>query len=205
MSIRTETLKKQHYHSASKLLAHAFYDNPAHEFICPNAHKRLDQLKWLLGANLNLQMKNGAESFSLIDGQKVVGMGYWTNPNNHINLFEKIKVGLLKAPLKLGMKSFLKMMTVSSHIENAIINLNLNQPHWYLNNMVVDKDLRGQGLGSKILDQEIQKIKAKQPHAVFSLTTQKDENVDFYKKHGFDVVLEENIENNFQNWIMCRA
>lgn len=207
MSIRTEPIRKQHYQSASKLLADAFYDNPAHEYICPDSSKRISQLNWLLGANLNLQLQNGVESFCVTNNENVTAMGYWTNPYNKIALYKKIRIGLLRAPIILGLNNFIRMMSVSHHIEESILNLDLNKPHWYLNNMVVGENLRGQGIGTKILKQEIKKIKTNQPRAVFSLTTQKNENVEFYKRHGFEVALEENKLNdgcNFPNWIMCR-
>ncbi|WP_422361904.1 GNAT family N-acetyltransferase [Reichenbachiella sp.] len=205
--MKTKPITNQYLQSASKLLAEAFYNNPAHEYICPDSAKRLNQLKWLLGANLKLQLQNGAKSFCLFDSGKVIAMGYWTNPNNKIGLYKKVGAGLLLAPVKLGLKEFRRMMSVSHYIEKSISNLNLNEPHWYLNNMVVDEESRGKGLGTKILNQEIQKIKERQPNAVFSLTTQKIQNVEFYKKHGFEVVHEENEKSHasdFSNWIMCK-
>ncbi len=207
MKVLTQPIEEEHYTSGASLLAKAFYDNPAHQYFCPNPDKRVAQLTWLLGANLNLQLSHGAKSFCLVERNNIQAMGYWTDPNLKISLVKKVRAGLLKAPAVLGPKNFLRMMEVSSHIENSILGLSLGRPHKYLNNMVVEERLRGKGLGSKILNQQIDLITKQDPKTFFSLTTQKPENVQFYEKHGFRVVREEHPKDGtgkFANWIMCR-
>lgn len=207
MTTETQPLSPELLTSAARLLARAFHDNPAHTHICPNEEKRSRQLTWLLGANLKMQLEQGAKSFCINQNGKVQAMGYWTNPNRKIGLVKKIEAGLLKAPLKLGISGFRRMMSASNHIDDCIANLNLSCDHFYLNNMVVHENLRGQGIGSDLLNQEIRKIKENHPRAIFSLTTQKRENVRFYQKHGFEVVREELQSDpyvRFQNWVMVK-
>lgn len=55
--------------SAGRLLPKAFYANPAHVYLCPNAQLRRHQLEWLPTQNLRVQPLS--ESFCLIDGAAV--------------------------------------------------------------------------------------------------------------------------------------
>jgi hypothetical protein len=70
------TLQPKHYLSASQLIATAYFDNPAHIYMFPNAEKRLENMEWLLGENLKLQLEQGAKSFCLIENGTVQAMGW---------------------------------------------------------------------------------------------------------------------------------
>jgi len=196
--------------SAARLAAAAYYDNPAHIYMCPDDSARLKQMEWLLGLNLKLQLKYGAESFCYPENGVVKAMGFWTKPNEVIvGTGKKIKGGLLKIPFKMGWNGFKRVMEASAgiddHMQRTIGN---EQPYLFLNNMVMEESRRGKGWGSKILKKQFEDITAKYTNAVLALNTQRYWTVKFYERLGFEVLLEDKIGTGslaFTNWTMRKV
>lgn len=193
--------------SAAQLAAAAYYDNPAHVYLCPDDKTRLQQLEWLLGVNLKLQLKHGAESFCYPENGVVKAMGFWTKPNEVIvGLGAKIKGGLLKVPFKMGWSGFKRVMKASAGIDDHLQkSMGSKQPYWYLNYMVMEESRRGRGWGTKILEKQFEVIQAKEPNAVLALSTQRYWTVKFYERMGFKVLMEGKIGTGslaFTNWVM---
>lgn len=191
--------------AAAKLLADAFHDNPGHTYIYPDSRKRYGQLLWLMRTNLNAQLVVG-QSFAKKDANgKIVAMGFWHPPGapqaSKLLLF---RFGFFSMPFRHGMPAFKRMLSMVEQIESKRKQTLSGRENWYLNNMVVAPDRRGQGIGSDILRKELETIISVSGHPV-SLTTQKLENVSFYQALGFCVVNDDTIGDNkhgFQNWIM---
>ena len=79
--------------SAAELLANAFYNNPAHVYVCPDSPARMGQLTWLLGANLRAQ-PDLTSSFCITQNSAVIAMGFWTQPcSQRVGLVRKIRFG----------------------------------------------------------------------------------------------------------------
>ncbi len=96
-----------------------------------------------------------------------------------------------------------KMEVLNSAVEEAKKSLNL-EPHIHLLIMGVSQEFQGKGLGGKMLKALIEKSETeKKP---IYLETQKEENVNFYKKFGFvvkkKIILPEPL--NLPMWLMVR-
>ena len=194
-------------HSAARLAAASYFDNPAHIYLCPDEGKRLHQLEWLLGVNLNMQLRYGAKSFCYPKNGQVVAMGFWTRPNdNVISTFKKIQAGLLKVPFKMGWDGLRRVLETSSSIEAHLKKaIGIHQDFLYLNYMVMEESRRGKGWGSQILEHQFEKILKEESCRVLALSTQRFWTVRFYERLGFEVLLEEKIGSGplaFQNWTM---
>lgn len=191
--------------SAAALLAESFFMNPAHTYVCRDPHKRLAQLHWLLGGNLRLQPDLRASS-CLADGLVVDAMGFWTrSTGTRPGTLRKIRGGLLAAPARLGCGGVRRLFEVtremSRHLEHALGD----RPYWYLNNMVVRDHLRGRGIGSRLLREQLPVMARLEPRYSIALSTQRPENVTFYDRLGFRPVLEDVVGGGpgaFRNWIM---
>ena len=204
---KTQILTSELFASAGELLAAAFSSNPAHVYICPNADTRYEQLKWLLGGNLRAQRDLSA-SFCLTAGGMVNAMGFWTHSESPSSgLIRQVRAGLLLAPVHLGRAGIRRMFEVTSSVEGHLESALSGQPHWYLNNMVVGEELRGQGIGTELLYSEIQKISRLRPGTPIALSTQRERNVVFYQRAGFEVKFSAIVgsgSQRFQNWTMSR-
>lgn len=200
-------IQSTNYPSASQLLADCFFDNPAHIYFCRKKTTIKAELAWILGLNLKLQLKNGAESFCLAENNMTKAMGFWTKPNEiKISLLQKIGAGLYKVPFRMGLSALSNMMEVTEGIEDHLHRtMGKTQPYRYLNNMVIQPKLQGKGLGTKILQKEFTRIQAKEANTILALSTQRYWTVKFYERLGFKVLLEEKIGKGdfaFTNWTM---
>jgi ribosomal protein S18 acetylase RimI-like enzyme len=73
------------------------------------------------------------------------------------------------------------------------------EPHWHLGPVGVEPDLQGQGIGSAMVADFCARI----GEAGAYLETDKDQNVGFYRKFGFDVRAECKVLG-VPNWFMSR-
>lgn len=193
--------------SAAHLIASSYFDNPAHIYLCPDDKTRISQLEWLLGLNLKLQLKNGAESFCYPEDGVIKAMGYWTRPNEvKVGLRKKIGAGLAMVPFKMGWGAFKRVMETTSAVDDHLKRtLGSTQSYLYLNNMVMEESRRGKGWGGKILEEQFRRISDRSPNTVLALNTQRYWTVQFYERLGFEIVLEEKIGTGplaFVSWTM---
>jgi GNAT superfamily N-acetyltransferase len=193
--------------SAAELLAEAFFTNPAHVYFCLDPCTRRARLEWLLGGNLRIQPDLDA-SFCRAEASRVDAMGFWIRPGAPtLGALAKLRAGILAAPFRLGLDGLRRLGEVTRAIDDQRDRALGNTRHWYLNNMVVRKELRGTGVGTRILGEQLERLAREDPRAAAALSTQREENVVFYGRLGFEVVLDEPIGQGdaaFRNWIMLR-
>lgn len=200
---------------AAKLLATAFYDNPLHIYLFPNPTNRSKALYWMLSSNLNINLnsQNIGQSFALVEPnyppgrRQIRAMAFWNPPNSdNISLLSMVKEGLLTMPLRFGWGSLSRLFEVMEEIGAAKKQALNDTPAWYLNNMVVAPELRGTGVGTKILDEQLKQVVEPSGFPAI-LVTQREANVRFYQRLGFAVASESIIgkgENTFINWCLIR-
>lgn len=199
---------------AADLLAVAFYDNPSHIYIFPDNHNRLKAIRWMLRCNLNLNLntqKYIGQSFALVEPnqppgvRKIKAMAFWNPPKSPpVSFLSMVKEGLLTMPFRFGWGSFPRLLEVLKGIDAAKQQTLHNCPAWYLNNMVVSSELRGMGVGTKILGEQLQKVVEPSGFPAI-LMTQKEANVRFYQRLGFEVASKSIIgkeKNAFINWCL---
>lgn len=194
--------------SAAALLADAFFTNPAHVYLCPDPRKRRERLAWLLGANLRVQ-PDLRESFCLAEGAVVDAMGFWTRSNApQAGALRQLRVGFLALPFRIGWTGVRRAFEVTRAIEHLLARTLGDRPYWYLNNMVVRERLRGSGVGTRLLREQLALVSAKEPGYAIALSTQRPENVTFYARLGFRPALEERVgsgQEAFRNWILVHG
>ncbi len=203
-----QSISSGHIPLAASLLADAFYDNPAHVYICPDDKRRHRNLCWLLGTNLKLQ-PDLSHSFCVMHEQQVRAMGFWTRSTDaELSTWDMVCGGLYQAPFRLGISGVRRLFEVTSATHRHL-QLGLgDSDYWYLNNMAVSKEVRGTGLGARLLEQELETLEAGGVFESAALVTQRPENVTFYQRLGFQVVWEDRIgsgANEFVNWTMARS
>ncbi len=192
--------------AAAQLLADAFFDNPAHAYIYPDDETRQRKLEWLMRVNLNAQLDVGASFGERAADGSIAAMGFWHPPGApSANLAKLAKYGFLAMPFLHGIPAFRRMLHVVDQIESRRVAVLEGRESWYLNNMVVAPAARGKGLGSEVLRAEL-RTRVDGSEAPASLTTQKIENVKFYKGLGFAVIDDRRVVDSngegFDNWIM---
>ena len=213
--LNTVQLTPKDFDCAADLLVEAFYDNPAHVYIymSPNESSRLKVIRWSFRRNLNLQASVGS-SFALVESDKPSGereikqMAFWHPPNSDsISILSMVKEGLLTMPFRFGWGIFKRVIEVTEEFDAIKDRVLDRQPVWYLNNMVVAKELRGTGIGTKVLTKQLESVVEPSGFPAI-LMTQREANVIFYRRLGFEVIDESTVgsgEYKFTNWCMVRS
>jgi len=207
---RSEPLLRPDFESASALLAAAFFTNPAHVYLFPDEQKRRRSLQWLLRRNLENQdpLEHSFCVAEAPDGpeRRILAMGFWHAPEAPtLSVRGLLQPSLLALPFRCGLDATRRVFEVTRLLEKdrwAAIG-----PAWFLNNMVVDERLRGSGVGTQLLAQEL-RLRVDPSGQPAALATQRPENVVFYRRLGFEVASERLLGSRshpFRNWIMIRA
>jgi len=100
-----------------------------------------------------------------------------------------------------------RLFEVTDSMERQLRNAMAGSAYTYLNNMVVRKELRGQGKGTELLRGERERIDRDVPDRPCALSTQREENVVFYERLGFETLDSKDVgqgEKSFRNWVMAR-
>jgi GNAT superfamily N-acetyltransferase len=168
-------------------------------------------LRWLFSRNLYVQSSVGRGfGLSLQDehaGARLVAMGFWHAPGaQEAGLGALLRHGLALAPFRLGLACTRRMLETTGAVEAQRVAAQGPGDCWYLHNMVVARDRRGSGVGSKLLGRQLQSV-VDPSGARARLATQRPENVVSYERLGFDVASETHIgggEHRFTNWILIR-
>lgn len=181
-------LSPDFYPQAASLLAEAFHTNPPHVYIFPDVAKRAKQMAWLMPRNVVAQARS-CRGFCRVDDGRLQVMGFWQAPGApDIRLTDMIRVGLLKAPLALGLGATGRALAILDAIDRQREQALRGAKAWCLHNFAVQADLRGRGLGGRTLTEEIANIRHQDPGATIVLETQKPENIRFYRALGFEIL-----------------
>jgi GNAT superfamily N-acetyltransferase len=77
-----------------------------------------------------------------------------------------------------------------------------DRPHWYLGVLGTDPDHQGKGLGSAVMQPVLDRCDAEGLGAY--LESSKEQNVPFYRRHGFEVTEEVRLPEGPPLWLMWR-
>ena len=112
-----------------------------------------------------------------------------------------LRSGFMLAPLKFGLTSLPRFLNVTEHLEK--LHKQQDPRHWYLFILGVDPPRQGQGVGGTLLAPTLER--ADRERLPCYLETMKERNVAFYRKHGFEVVVEDDLPNGAPRfWTMRR-
>ena len=174
---------------AGEMLGRAFFDDPLMEYIFPDEARRERPLTWLMERGARYGLRFGEVHTTVgVDGAAV-----WLPPGEtDMPLLRMMRVGMLIAPFRVGLGAFRRFLAVSDYMEK-LHKRDVPHQHWYLAILGVDPSRQGQGIGGAL----IQPIVARADGAGLPcyLETMKERNVTFYKKHGFNVVVEGDLPN----------
>ncbi|MEN9518144.1 MAG: hypothetical protein RLZZ381_732 [Cyanobacteriota bacterium] len=215
-NIKLEIVKltPQDFDLAAVLLAKAFYNHPVHEYIFVDPSTRMKSLQWGLKANLKLNftpLMAIGQSCALVEKNQPPGMrqikamAFWYPPEyDSPGLIAQVLSGWILAPFKFDQETCKRLSQVVTTIERIKRQVLVKNKAWYLNNMVVDRELRGMGIGTELLSQQLQSRVIPSGFPAI-LMTQKGTNVKFYQKLGFKIAHKSTIgtgENAFTNWCL---
>ncbi len=124
---------------------------------------------------------------------KIEGIIMWLHSDYYeMSFWQMIKNGALKALYKLGYERIKKAAICIEFVEKTKANV-MNEPHYHLTWLGVEPELQRKGYGTKLMYGMLQEI-SREGMKCF-VDTQERENVDYYKRFGFKLILEEKFPN----------
>jgi ribosomal protein S18 acetylase RimI-like enzyme len=186
-------------HDASHMLARAFYDDPMVTWIVPDEEKRRKHLPWFFRLAATYGDRWG-EVFTTPD--HVQGAAIWLPPNNNItDTVKLIRLGMLSGFVRFGPPSFMKFITALNKLEH-FHKRDVPPEHWYLFVLGVEPERQGKGVGGTIISPVLER--ADKDRLPCYLETMKERNVEFYSKHGFEVLIDGHFKDGPRYWTMKR-
>jgi len=194
-------LAERQVEEAGEMLGRAFFDNPMAVYLLPDAATRIRPLTCMFGTSTRYGCLFG-EVYTTTG--RIDGAAVWLTPESPPMSRETAgRAGMAELPQKMGPEAFQRLMVMKSHFDE-LRRRDAPEPHWYLWVLGVDPPRQGQGVGSALLQPVL--AQADTAGLPCYVETDKPINVPFYQRHGFEVVVEDDLpDGGFHFWTMKRA
>ena len=193
-------LARSQMREASQVLARAFQDDPHWSWVLSCESRRTQVLPWFMEAWAKYCHKHG-ETYTTAG--KPEGAALWVAPGKYPESVVGMMVsGLILVPLKFGRAAFARLMRSLRYYER--LHKRLVPPHhWYLATLGVEPERQGRGIGSALIRPVLSRADAE---GLFCyLETEKEKNLPFYQRHGFEVAAEDDLPGGGPHfWTMRR-
>ena len=180
----------------SHTLARAFYDDPVISWMIPDDEKRLRLGPFGFGTWLQKIYMPKAEVYT--DETRKVG-ALWAPPGKW-----RMSIGLQArlAPRMFRLFGVRRMPQILKGLATLDKAHPDEQPHYYLGILGTDPDHQGKGLGGAAMQPVLERCDAEGLGAY--LESSKEQNVPFYRRHGFEVIEEAHLPEGPPLWLMWR-
>ena len=202
MTTTTETvpLAPDQARDAGEVLARAFHDDPHWCWVLPCESRRARVMPWFMESWATYCYKCGQ---AYTTAGKVEGAAFWIPPGKYPQSVVRMMLsGLMLVPFRFGPAGFARLMSGIACYER-LHKRDVPPRHWYLSTLGVDPPRQGQGVGGALLQPVLARADA---DGLFCyLETEKEENVRFYRRHGFEVAAEHDLPRGGPHfWTMRR-
>ena len=173
---------------AGEVLARAFHHDPHWSWVLPCEPRRAQVMPWFMESWAKYCRKYG-EAYTTAG--KVEGAALWIPPGKYpLSAARMMLGGMMFVPLKFGPAAFGRLMSSLSYYDR-LHKRDVPPHHWYLSTLGVDPPRQGQGIGGALLRPVLARADAEA--LLCYLETEKEENVRFYRWHGFEVAVEDDL------------
>jgi ribosomal protein S18 acetylase RimI-like enzyme len=182
---------------ASAMLARAFQDDPAWEWVVPNPRRRAALLPWLFHVNFEV-----TEAEVWVTAGAIDGCARWLPPGRpEIHVGAMLRA-LVATPIRVR-EATSRFLAYGRAVE-AMRASAIPEPHWYLAGIGVDPRRWRGGIGTALLQPGF--AASGRDRVPCGLLTNNEANVEFYGRRGFEVVREGRTpEGGPRAWAMRRG
>jgi len=174
-------LRDEQLPEAARVLARAFQDDPAWEWVIPDPARRVATLPWLFRVGFDI---TAGEIWTT--RESVRGVARWLPPGRSQARVGPTLRALVSTPLRLR-DATPRFVAYGRAVEGLRARV-APGPHWYLAGIGVDPAEQRRGIGGALLGPGLAGSARDRLPAV--LLTNSERNLSFYGRHGFDVVYE---------------
>ena len=196
-------LHRDRYDEAEACLARAFFPDPLFGFFMPNRRREYALLPELFHAFVRDAAPFGHTWGATVDGPdgaRVVGAAVWVPPGGMPRPFgRELRMQLRVLLLLLRAKN----LSIGMRLLAAVDKVHPAEPHWYLALLGTDPVMGGRGVGSALLAPVL--TKADEEVVPCYLETQKEENLPFYARFGFEVLHTVSVPGSPTVWGLYRS
>ncbi len=200
MAARPVPLASHQVSEVADVLARAFYDDPFYMFVLSEDDERSRLLRWFMEGGARFSLMFGA-AYTTDEG--VQGSAAWLTPGNMEFTPERMaKAGLTSLIERVGAAAFGRFMSLIGYLQ-PLHDRDVPPDHYHLMILGVDPARQGRGVGSDLIQPIL--ARADVERRLCYLETAKEINLTFYRKHGFEVVVEDVFPNGGPRfWTMRR-
>ncbi len=187
--------------AAVATLARAFHDDPLFNFLVPDPLRQARANITLLQP-LVVDARGFGEVWVAKAGSKVAGVAVWLPPGAYPRGVWRETLGILR-----DMRSVPRLgsrLPVAVRLQNELQRAHhrVKEPHWYLSLLGADPAFQRSGAGTALVAPILERCDTEGMPAY--LETQKEENVPWYHRFGFEVVEELRVSGSPSMWTMQR-
>jgi ribosomal protein S18 acetylase RimI-like enzyme len=177
-------LTRDELNEAAAIALRGFYTDPFFVFLAPGAYQRQRGLFLFFRAALRHLGPKGVIVTARDGRDRIVGVSAWMAPGGYP---QPISTQLAATPgsLRALYRRPRGLIDGTRYLE-AIAKAHPKEPHWYLYLLVADPETQRRGVGTLLLNDRLPQID--QEHVGAYLETQKEENLAYYRRFGFDLV-----------------
>jgi ribosomal protein S18 acetylase RimI-like enzyme len=170
--------------AAAAVLARAFFPDPLFAHVLPDEPHRAAALPALMQVVVTYCQRYG-ECYTTAGVVRAAAA--WNAPGSEPSEERMTAAGFGTAAAAMGDAATGRMLAVVEHFEGLRARA-VPDPHWYLMVVGVEPALQGQGVGGRLLQPVFARADAAGQSCYLETATSRD--VQFYTRHGFEVVEE---------------
>lgn len=161
------------------LFASAFADDPGFTWMFPDGARRLAQVAWVQGLLVRSKI-----AVCVAEHIERSAAALWFPPDACpvISRWTELRAGIAWAPFAVGCGGTVRGLRADAAVKVRLRRV--EQPAWYLDALAVAPDRQGRGLGGELLRRGLARAGATPVY----LYTVKPENLDYYRRFGFEVI-----------------
>jgi ribosomal protein S18 acetylase RimI-like enzyme len=187
-------LVEHHLEATAQMLASTFDDDAAYRYLFPRQHARTRGLADFFTRNLRTHLPHRCTYVAYErTGEPLATVTVRPPQGVPISMLTMLRRGLLPFALAHGRSGVQRLLWLKDTYDALEQRVARAAPHWHVHMMAVRRDRQGQGVGSALLRHVLAQTADTTEH-VTVLTTHSPENVAFYRRAGFDLLAEQQLE-----------
>lgn len=177
------------------MLARAFDDDPVARYLFPSGRRRPAGLRTFFGLQMTRDLLRYGGVYTT-EGR--LGAALWAPPGKPPpSPIQSLLTVLPVVPFVVG-QTLRRSLRFLARVEA----LHPQEPHWYLETLGTEPERQRRGIGSALLGPVLRQ--ADEEGVRCYLESSKEQNLPFYRRHGFEVTQEVRLEEGPMIWAMWR-